>query len=105
MPVAIERTPGGHIRVIEDSPLTATATRTVLYARVSSSDQQEDWSRQVERLRMFAAGKGFEQVEVVTEIGSGLNGRRQRLLSLLATPTVSCMVVEHRDRLARFGVE
>jgi len=44
-------------------------------------------------------------VEVVTEIGSGLNGHRKHLIRLLADPTVRRLVVEHRDRLARFGVE
>ncbi|MBT9177534.1 MAG: hypothetical protein DDT20_01868 [Firmicutes bacterium] len=105
MPVPVERTPGGHIRVIEDDLSTAKAVRTVLYARVSSSDQKKNLARQVDRLRMFAASKGYEQVEVVSEIGSGLNGKRPQLLSLLAAPTVGCIVVEHRDRLARFGVE
>jgi len=42
---------------------------------------------------------------VVTEIGSGLNGKRRRLLRLLADSTVTLLVVEHRDRLARFGTE
>jgi putative resolvase len=39
---------------------------------------------------------------VVTEVGSGLNGKRRKLLR---DPRVSPMVVEHRDRLARFGFE
>jgi predicted site-specific integrase-resolvase len=34
-----------------------------------------------------------------------LNGKRPKLLKLLADPTVKKIVVEHRDRLARFGVE
>jgi len=105
MPVPVERTPGGHIRVIEDDLSIAKVVRTVLYARVSASDQKADLARQVDRLRMFAAGKGYEQIEVVSEIGSGLNGRRPRLLNLLATPTVGRIGIEHRDRLARFGVE
>jgi putative resolvase len=42
---------------------------------------------------------------VVREVGSGLNGRRPRLARLLADPQVTTIVVEHRDRLARFGVE
>jgi len=44
-------------------------------------------------------------VEVVEELGSGLNGKRPKLLKLLADSTVTRIVVEHRDRLARFGVE
>ena len=42
---------------------------------------------------------------MVCEVGSGLNGRRPRLRRLLADPAVRFIVVEHRDRLARFGVE
>jgi putative resolvase len=44
-------------------------------------------------------------VEVVTEVGSGLNGKRPKLKRLLADPQATVIVVEHRDRLARFGVE
>ena len=38
-------------------------------------------------------------------MGSGLNGHRTKLLSLLRDQHVGVIVVEHRDRLARFGVE
>jgi putative resolvase len=76
-----------------------------LYARVSSHDQKEDAGRQLERLRTFAAAKGLPVVKEVTEIGSGLNGRRKPLLKLLSDPTITLIVVEYRDRLARFGVE
>jgi putative resolvase len=44
-------------------------------------------------------------VEAVEELGSGLNGKRPKLLKLLADSSVTRIVVEHRDRLARFGVE
>jgi putative resolvase len=42
---------------------------------------------------------------VVTEVGFGVNGRRPKLRRVLADPRAVMMVVEHRDRLARFGVE
>jgi len=41
----------------------------------------------------------------MTDIGSGLNGRRKGILKLLADQTATHIVVEHRDRLARFGSE
>jgi putative resolvase len=44
-------------------------------------------------------------VRSVSEIGSGLNGRRTKVMKLLADPAVKTIVVEHRDRLARFGSE
>lgn len=43
--------------------------------------------------------------EVITEVGSGLNGRRRKLARLLADSSATSLEVEHRDRLARFGVE
>jgi predicted site-specific integrase-resolvase len=43
--------------------------------------------------------------KTVTEIGSGLNGRRRKLMRLLSDPEVTTIIVEHRDRLARFGFE
>lgn len=105
LPVPFERTPGGHFRVIIDDVKPIHEGRVVLYSRVSSSDQKEDLHRQADRLRTFAAGRGYSGVEVVEEIGSGLNGHRKKLLSILSDPEIKIVVVEHRDRLARFGVE
>jgi hypothetical protein len=41
----------------------------------------------------------------VSEVGSGLNGHRPKLTKLLADMTVGAIVVEHRERLMRFGFE
>ena len=41
----------------------------------------------------------------MTGVGSGVNGDRARLRKVLAGPQVGGIVVEHRDRRARFGVE
>ena len=43
--------------------------------------------------------------EVVCEVGSGMNGRRPRLRRIVSDPSVTVIVVEYRDRLARFGAE
>jgi putative resolvase len=79
--------------------------RTVVYTRVSSHDQRPDLDRQIARLTRWATQEGLQVAEVVAEVGSGLNGRRTKLRRLLADPAVTTIVVEHRDRLARFGVE
>lgn len=39
----------------------------------------------------------------MTDLGSGLNDSRRGLLSLLQDHTVARIVVEHKDRLTRFG--
>lgn len=77
----------------------------VLYARVSSADQREDLDRQVGRLSEWATDNGYMPTEVVKEVGSGLNGSRKRLLKVLGDGSVDTIVVEHRDRLCRFGFE
>ena len=41
----------------------------------------------------------------VAEIGLGLNGSRSKLERLLSDRSDATIVIEHRDRLARFGVE
>lgn len=104
MPVPTERTPGGHIMIVleEVSPF---AGRTVIYARVSSSDQKADLQRQADRLRLFASARGLSDVEVILEVGSGLNGTRPKLLKILGDPSISTIIIEHRDRLARFGFQ
>ena len=77
----------------------------VVYARVSSSDQSGDLDRQVRRVTEWASQNGLRVCGVVTEVGSALNGRRRKFLRLLSDPSVSTIVVEHRDRFARFGAE
>ena len=41
--------------------------------------------------------------KIVQEIASGMNDTRPKLLKLLTDPHIGKVVVEHRDRLARFG--
>ncbi len=78
---------------------------TVVYARVSSADQKGDLDRQVARVTEWATSHGYAVDRVVREVGSALNGHRRRFMGLLADPGVSTILVEHRDRCARFGVE
>ena len=79
--------------------------RCVVYARASSADQREDLDRQVGRVVAWATGQGHRPDEVVKEIGSGLNGNRSRLRRLVADHTVKTILVEHRERVCRFGFE
>ena len=79
--------------------------RTVVYARVSSADQKSDLDRQVARVTAWATTQQMPVDKVVTDVGSALNGHRRKFLALLRDPTVSRIVVEHRDRFCRFGSE
>jgi predicted site-specific integrase-resolvase len=87
------------VEVPEDASLL-----TVAYARVSGHDQKVDLDRQIARIAEWAAGQGVTVHRYVREVGSGLNDRRRELAALLADRSVQTIIVEHRDRLARFGV-
>ena len=78
--------------------------RTAGYARVSSAEQKPHLQNQANRLWAHAGQNRIPMDEVVSEIASGLNDRRPKLRKLLADPTVHTIIVEHRERLARFGV-
>jgi putative resolvase len=91
--------------ILVETPPVADGAGAALYARVSSWDHKADLDRQLGRLSTWAARAGLPVVRTEAEVGSGLTGRRRRLMRLLADPTISAIVVEHRDRLGRFGVE
>ncbi len=103
LPVPARQLPTGTILV--DEPLPAVNPRVALYARVSSHDQKADLDRQMARLVDWAMRQGLEVARAEKEIDSALNSHRPRLLRLLGDPALSAIVVEHRDRLGRFGTE
>ena len=74
-------------------------------ARVSPADQKTGLDGQVARVTAWATGRGITAGRVVTETGSALNGKRGKFLALLRDPSVTMIVVGHRDRFARFGAE
>lgn len=93
----------GTVIVRDDSPLPDAATAIALYARVSTQGQKADLERQVERLKTYAASKGYQVAKVTQEIASGMNDNRPKLSKLLTDASIGVIVVEHRDRLTRFG--
>jgi putative resolvase len=102
LPVPARQMPTGTILVEAGERKEVGA---VLYARVSTADQKADLDRQVARLAAFATENDMRVAKVVAEVGSGLNGHRKGLLAVLRSPEYGVLVVEHRDRLARFGAE
>ena len=76
---------------------------TVTYARVSSSENKGNLCSQSKRVQDFCLAKGWIVSKVVEECGSGLNDARKHLTSLLRDKAITRVVVEHKDRLTRFG--
>lgn len=80
------------------------SNRVVLYARVSSSQNKSNLDSQMDRLRLYAVAKGYNIVSEVKEVGSGMNEDRPKLNKLLSKPEeFDVLLVEHKDRLTRFG--
>jgi putative resolvase len=101
------RTPGGQRRfIIEEVEKIAgmpRTIRTVCYGRVSTPGHQDDLQRQLEHLRTR-----YSEAEVISEVGSGLNFKRKKFLSILERiidGDIQRLVVAHPDRLVRFGFE
>jgi predicted site-specific integrase-resolvase len=95
----------GGLILVGEPGTERTAGLTAVYARVSSADQKTDLDRQVARVTAWATARGLTVDRVVTEVGLALNGHRRKFLALLRDPSVTAIVVEHRDRFARFGAE
>ena len=92
----------GNILIIieEDKVITK---RTIIYARVSSSDMKDNLERQAERLTNYAINNGYDIIQIIKEIGSGMNDDRKKFQKMLDRDDYDFIIVEHKDRLTRFG--
>lgn len=97
------KTPSGTIIVTELDSTKESHHKVVTYARVSSNEMKDILERQSQRLNDYCASKGWKISESVKEIGSGLNDSRPKLLRILSDTSITTIVVEHKDRLTRFG--
>lgn len=80
-----------------------TGRISVGYVRVSSYSQKEHLKSQTELLLLQ-----HPSVELVSEVGSGLNFKRKKLWHIMErvfAGDIEQIVVTHKDRLSRFGFE
>lgn len=77
--------------------------KVCIYARVSNSENKDNLKRQAERLREYAIARGYRIYKVIEEVGSGVNDNRKKLSQLLKDKNYNKLIVEHKDRLTRFG--
>jgi putative resolvase len=114
-----ERTEGGRRRIPRGSLLEYLEhkglliidnekRRDVVYARVSTHAQatRGDLDRQVQEVLAFAAQHNPVDIEVIREVGSGLNDNRKQfnsLLNAILNKEVSRVFINYEDRLTRFG--
>jgi len=108
------RTPSGQRRFPRSEILrllgenVPSGRRAVIYARVSSAKQAGagNLERQRQRLEEYCRSRGYDIVAVIAEQGSGLNEKRKglaRLFRMAREGKMDLVVIEFKDRLARFG--
>ena len=96
--------PSGTI-IVPDDIIADVSEHVVVYARVSSADNKSNLESQAERVVQFCNARGWQVHEVIKECASGLNDTRPKLQKILKTRRATKIVVEHKDRLTRFGFE
>lgn len=103
IPVKATQLSTGTIIIQEENKNASSFTkRNVIYSRVSSANKKDDLQRQIQRCCDFAATQGIAIDKIYKEIASGMNDKRRELIRMLdSNPTI--IVVEHKDRLTRFG--
>ena len=109
------RTAGGHRRYDTDDVAKVTLRNsqhreslTVAYARVSTHDQKKDLETQIQRLKVECSARSWADVEVISDLGSGMNYRKKglrKLIGMLLRREICRLVVLRQDRLLRFGAE
>ncbi|MBS7247530.1 MAG: IS607 family transposase [Candidatus Jordarchaeales archaeon] len=106
------RTVGGRRRIPESEIKRILGLRErriiVGYVRVTSSTRKDDLERQRQLILTYAKEKGYGEVQVLSDVGSGLNENRKnflRLLDMVFERRISKVIVAYEDRLTRFGIE
>lgn len=89
--------------VVDEPSNNCKVNYTIVYARVSSSENKSNLESQAHRLQEFCTANGWVVNEVVKECASGLNDSRPKLSKILTERKATRLVVEHKDRLTRFG--
>jgi predicted site-specific integrase-resolvase len=85
------------------TPPSGAPQRVAISARVSLAENTSHLDSQAERPAGYCAARGYQVAKAVKEVGSGINDARPQLLALLEDQGVDLIVVEHTDRLTRFG--
>jgi predicted site-specific integrase-resolvase len=100
--ISTKISPTGRI-LVDDIRKSKVLNQVAIYCRVSSSENKSNLDAQAERLKQYAVAKGYSIYKVIKETGSGLNDERPLLEKLLLDQSYNKLIVEHKDRLTRFG--
>lgn len=82
--------------------------KTIGYARVSTHSQKKDLETQKAFLNQYCNEKHIENYEIMSDLGSGLNFKKKglnKLIELIISHQIKEIIVTHKDRMLRFGLE
>jgi putative resolvase len=100
-----KQTETGAIMVEVDNKEDIKNEYNIVYSRVSSSENRKNLESQASRVCQFCNANGWIVNEIVKECASGLNDKRPKLQKILEENKATRIIVEHKDRLTRFGFE
>lgn len=80
--------------------------KAIVYCRLAAADQESDARLETQKRDcvQFARQHGYQILEVISEVASGINPNRkglQRLLNLCANSKIDAVLVQNFDRLSR----
>jgi putative resolvase len=108
--IRVVRTIGGRRRIPESEIKRILGLKeekvVVGYARVSSTTQKDDLERQKQLIHSYAKDKGYGNIQILSDVGSGINENRKsflKLLDMVTSKKVSKVIIAYEDRLTRFG--
>lgn len=87
---------------------TESKRKNVGYCRVSTQEQKQNLEKQKEFVSIYSLSHGVILDEIYTDIGSGLNYKREnwnKLLKQVEANEIDKIYVTYKDRFVRFGYE
>ena len=95
---------------LSENEIETNTIRVVTYARCSTFDQKKhgDIDRQSDRLVNYSVRNNYTITDIIKDCGSGLNDNRKgyiKLCNLVINRKIDKVIIEHRDRLTRFGYD
>ena len=90
-----------NIKIIENN--VENTDKYVCYCRVSSYEQKDDLSRQIEYMK-----NKYPKHEIISDIGSGINFKRKGLEKIIdygIKGDLKELIVSYKDRLCRIGYD
>ncbi|MFQ6056953.1 MAG: IS607 family transposase [Methanosarcinales archaeon] len=110
--IKVVKLPGGRHRIPESEVnkilgIETKEEKTIIgYARVSSKNQLRDLEVQIEYIKKHARDKYRKDIEVYSDIASGLNEKRtglKKVFKRIESEEIEKLLISNRERLTRFG--